>query len=83
MGALSHLKIVEIGSAATVSYCARLFADFDLDHIRSDLAELIARHAITLDENRRRWSRAGARPISERRGKTSRNWSMTVRSSDR
>jgi acetyl/propionyl-CoA carboxylase alpha subunit/acetyl-CoA carboxylase carboxyltransferase component len=26
--------------------------DFDLDHIRPDLAELIARHAITLDENR-------------------------------
>jgi crotonobetainyl-CoA:carnitine CoA-transferase CaiB-like acyl-CoA transferase len=28
MGALSHLKIVEIGSAAASSYCARLFADF-------------------------------------------------------
>jgi crotonobetainyl-CoA:carnitine CoA-transferase CaiB-like acyl-CoA transferase len=28
MEALSHLKIVEIGSAATASYCARLFADF-------------------------------------------------------
>ena len=27
-------------------------ADIDLDHIRPDLAELIARHAITLDENR-------------------------------
>ncbi|WP_249779217.1 CoA transferase [Bradyrhizobium sediminis] len=27
MGALSHLRIVEIGSAAA-SYCARLFADF-------------------------------------------------------
>ena len=26
--------------------------DVDLDHIRSDLAELIERHAITLDENR-------------------------------
>jgi acetyl/propionyl-CoA carboxylase alpha subunit/acetyl-CoA carboxylase carboxyltransferase component len=26
--------------------------DFDLDHVRPDLAELIARHAITLDENR-------------------------------
>ena len=26
--------------------------DIDLDHIRADLAELIARHAITLDENR-------------------------------
>jgi len=28
MGALSHLQIVEIGSAAATSYCARLFADF-------------------------------------------------------
>ncbi len=28
MGALSHLDIVEIGSAAATSYCARLFADF-------------------------------------------------------
>ncbi|MDB5581785.1 MAG: Crotonobetainyl-CoA:carnitine CoA-transferase CaiB, partial [Bradyrhizobium sp.] len=28
MEALSHLGIVEIGSAAAASYCARLFADF-------------------------------------------------------
>jgi crotonobetainyl-CoA:carnitine CoA-transferase CaiB-like acyl-CoA transferase len=28
MGALSHLRIVEIGSAAAASYCGRLFADF-------------------------------------------------------
>ena len=28
MEALSHLRIVEIGSAAAASYCARLFADF-------------------------------------------------------
>ena len=28
MGALTHLRIVEIGSAAATSYCARLFADF-------------------------------------------------------
>ena len=28
MGALSHLQIVEIGSSAATSYCARLFADF-------------------------------------------------------
>src|SRR5438477_2214679 len=31
MGALSHLRIVEIGSAAAASYCARLFADFGAD----------------------------------------------------
>ncbi|MFB9269285.1 CaiB/BaiF CoA transferase family protein [Bradyrhizobium erythrophlei] len=30
-GALSHLRIVEIGSAAATSYCARLFADFGAD----------------------------------------------------
>src|ERR1700730_2644934 len=28
MGALSHLRIVEIGSSAATGYCARLFADF-------------------------------------------------------
>ncbi len=28
MGALSHLRIVEIGGSAATSYCARLFADF-------------------------------------------------------
>jgi crotonobetainyl-CoA:carnitine CoA-transferase CaiB-like acyl-CoA transferase len=28
MGALSHLRVVEIGSAAAASYCARMFADF-------------------------------------------------------
>ncbi|WP_407147674.1 CaiB/BaiF CoA transferase family protein [Bradyrhizobium sp. ORS 86] len=31
MGALSHLRIVEVGSAAATSYCARLFADFGAD----------------------------------------------------
>jgi crotonobetainyl-CoA:carnitine CoA-transferase CaiB-like acyl-CoA transferase len=28
MGALSHLRVVEIGSSSAASYCARLFADF-------------------------------------------------------
>jgi crotonobetainyl-CoA:carnitine CoA-transferase CaiB-like acyl-CoA transferase len=31
MGALSHLRVVEIGSSAAASYCARLFADFGAD----------------------------------------------------
>ncbi len=31
MGALSQLRVVEIGSAAAASYCARLFADFGAD----------------------------------------------------
>lgn len=31
MEVLSHLRVVEIGSSAAVSYCARLFADFGAD----------------------------------------------------
>jgi crotonobetainyl-CoA:carnitine CoA-transferase CaiB-like acyl-CoA transferase len=31
MGVLSHLRLVEIGSSAATSYCARLFADFGAD----------------------------------------------------
>ncbi|GLR91613.1 putative CoA-transferase [Bradyrhizobium iriomotense] len=31
MGVLSHLRVVEIGSSAATSYCARLFADFGAD----------------------------------------------------
>lgn len=30
-GILSHLRVVEIGSSAATSYCARLFADFGAD----------------------------------------------------
>jgi crotonobetainyl-CoA:carnitine CoA-transferase CaiB-like acyl-CoA transferase len=31
MGALSHLRVVEIGSSPAAGYCARLFADFGAD----------------------------------------------------
>jgi len=31
IGVLSHLRVVEIGSSAATSYCARLFADFGAD----------------------------------------------------
>ncbi|UPJ47818.1 CoA transferase [Bradyrhizobium sp. 200] len=31
MGILSHLRVIEIGSSAASSYCARLFADFGAD----------------------------------------------------
>lgn len=31
MGALSHLRVVEIGSSAATGYCTRLFADFGAD----------------------------------------------------
>src|SRR5450759_2180376 len=41
------LEPAEVAGAATEEEAA-----IDLDHIRPDLAELIARHAITLDENR-------------------------------
>ncbi|WGR93383.1 CoA transferase [Bradyrhizobium sp. ISRA435] len=31
MGVLSYLRVIEIGSSAATSYCARLFADFGAD----------------------------------------------------
>lgn len=31
MGVLSHLRLIELGSSAATSYCARLFADFGAD----------------------------------------------------
>ncbi|WP_247479427.1 CoA transferase [Bradyrhizobium sp. 144] len=31
MGILSGLRVIEIGSSATTSYCARLLADFGAD----------------------------------------------------
>lgn len=31
MEVFSHLRVVEIGSSAATSYCARLFADFGAD----------------------------------------------------
>ncbi|MCK1296675.1 CoA transferase [Bradyrhizobium sp. 24] len=31
MGVLTHLRVIEIGSSAASSYCARLFADFGAD----------------------------------------------------
>lgn len=34
MGVLSHLRVVEIGSSAATSYCARMFADFGADVLK-------------------------------------------------
>ena len=34
MSALSNLRVIEIGSAAAASYCARMFADFGADVIK-------------------------------------------------
>jgi acetyl/propionyl-CoA carboxylase alpha subunit/acetyl-CoA carboxylase carboxyltransferase component len=45
--AILYLEPAEVDAHDTVEE-----EDIDLDHIRSDLAELIERHAITLDENR-------------------------------
>ena len=45
--AILHLEPAEIDAHDVTEE-----EDFDLDHIRPDLAELIERHAITLDENR-------------------------------
>src|SRR5438477_9158829 len=55
MGALSHLKIVEIGSAAAASYCARLFSDFGatVQKIESPRGDPL-RHAAPIPENRLR-----------------------------
>ncbi len=44
--------IVFLEPAEVDSHTVEEEADIDLDHIRSDLAESIARHANTLDENR-------------------------------
>jgi len=55
MGALSQLKIVEIGSAAAASYCARLFSDFGatVQKIESPRGDPL-RHAAPIPENRLR-----------------------------
>ncbi|WOH52497.1 CoA transferase [Bradyrhizobium sp. sBnM-33] len=34
MGVLSHVRVIEIGSSAATSYCARLFADFGADVLK-------------------------------------------------
>ncbi|MEY9981565.1 crotonobetainyl-CoA:carnitine CoA-transferase CaiB-like acyl-CoA transferase [Bradyrhizobium yuanmingense] len=34
VGVLSHLRVVEIGSSASTSYCARLFADFGAEVLK-------------------------------------------------
>ena len=54
--------------------------ELDLDHIRDDLRENIARHAMTLDEIVPRRSPAAARPATRCRAKTSSGWSIRARS---
>ena len=72
------IEPTEVDGAHTVEEMA-----LDLDHIRADLEEVIARHAATLDASRLgSRSRAGARPISAPRERTSPNWSMLGRSSN-
>ncbi|MGF6313646.1 crotonobetainyl-CoA:carnitine CoA-transferase CaiB-like acyl-CoA transferase [Bradyrhizobium sp. i1.8.4] len=47
MGVLSHLRVVEIGSSAATSYCARLFADFgaDVQKVEPPLGDPLRRSA--------------------------------------
>lgn len=47
MGVFSHLRVVEIGSSAASSYCARLFADFgaDVQKVEPPLGDPIRRSA--------------------------------------
>ncbi len=57
MGALSHLRIVEIGSAAAASYCARLFADFGatVQKIESPLGDPLRRTAPLTPKGQSAW----------------------------
>lgn len=47
MGVLSHLRVVEIGSSAATSYCARMFADFgaDVQKVESKTGDPLRRSA--------------------------------------
>lgn len=47
MGVLSHLRVIEIGSSAATSYCARLFADFgaDVQKVESPAGDPLRRSA--------------------------------------
>ncbi|MGY4426681.1 crotonobetainyl-CoA:carnitine CoA-transferase CaiB-like acyl-CoA transferase [Bradyrhizobium sp. JR6.1] len=57
MGALSHLRIVEIGSAAATSYCARLFADFgaDVQKVESPAGDPLRRTAPLTPQGHSAW----------------------------
>jgi crotonobetainyl-CoA:carnitine CoA-transferase CaiB-like acyl-CoA transferase len=57
MGALSHLRIVEIGSAAATSYCARLFADFgaSVQKIEAPAGDPLRRTAPLTPKGRSAW----------------------------
>ncbi|MCK1516076.1 CoA transferase [Bradyrhizobium sp. 190] len=47
IGVLSHLRVIEIGSSAATSYCARLFADFgaDVQKVEPPLGDPLRRSA--------------------------------------
>ncbi|MGY3573004.1 CaiB/BaiF CoA transferase family protein [Bradyrhizobium sp. USDA 4504] len=57
MGVLSHLRVVEIGSSAATSYCARLFADFgaDVRKIESPLGDPLRRSLPLTPSGRSAW----------------------------
>ena len=57
MGALSHLRVVEIGGAAASSYCARLFADFgaDVQKVEPSVGEPLRKTAPLTPEGQSAW----------------------------
>jgi crotonobetainyl-CoA:carnitine CoA-transferase CaiB-like acyl-CoA transferase len=57
MGALSHLRVVEIGSSPAASYCARLFADFgaDVQKVESPAGDPLRRAAPLTPKGQSAW----------------------------
>ena len=57
MGALSHLRVVEIGSAPAASYCARLFADFgaDVQKVETSAGDPLRRAAPLTPQGQSAW----------------------------
>lgn len=57
MGVLSHLHVIEIGSSAATSYCARLFADFgaDVQKVESPSGDPLRRSAPATPSGQSTW----------------------------
>src|ERR1700752_3184476 len=57
MGALSHLRVVEVGSSPAASYCARLFADFgaDVQKVEPPAGDLLRRAAPLTSNGQSAW----------------------------
>ncbi|MCA6112606.1 CoA transferase [Bradyrhizobium sp. CNPSo 4026] len=57
MGVLSYLRVIEIGSSAATSYCARLFADFgaDVQKVESPSGDPLRRRAPLTPSGQSAW----------------------------